>query len=57
MEFPFTIKLNAPTHEKAREAMQAMLDLKKSMSHEDLILLAKKVKENPSLIQTAKKWL
>lgn len=57
MEFTFTIKIDASTSEKAREAMQAMIDLKKSMSHEDLILFAKKVKEKPHLIQTAKKWL
>ena len=57
MEFTFTIKVDAPTNEKAKEALQAMVDLKKSMSHEDLILFAKKVKQKPSLIQTVKKWL
>ncbi len=57
MQFTFNIKIDAPTIEKAREALQAMIDLKKTMSHEDLLLLAKKVKENPTLIQTAKKWL
>ncbi len=57
MEFTFTVKIDAPSNEKARQALQAMIDLKKSMSHEDLVLFAKKVKENPTLIQTAKKWL
>ncbi|MBI4946298.1 MAG: hypothetical protein HY840_07850 [Bacteroidetes bacterium] len=57
MEFTFNVKIDAPTSEKAREAIQAMIDLKKSMSHEDLLLFAKKVKEKPGLIQTAKKWL
>ena len=57
MEFTFNIKIDALTNEKAREALQAMVDLKKSMSHEDLVLFARKVKEKPSLIQTAKKWL
>ena len=57
MQFTFNVKNDAPTIEKAREALQAMIDLKKTMSHEDLLLLAKKVKENPTLIQTAKKWL
>ena len=57
MEFTFNVKIDAATNEKAKEAIQAMIDLKKSMSHEDLILFAKRVKEKPSLIQTAKKWL
>ena len=57
MEFTFNVKIDAPSNEKARAAIQAMIDLKKSMSHEDLLLFAKKVKENPGLIQTAKKWL
>lgn len=57
MEFTFNVRLDAPTIEKAKEALQAMIDLKKSMSHEDLLLFSKKVKEKPGLIQTAKKWL
>jgi hypothetical protein len=57
MEYSYTVKIDAPTPEKAKEALQAMLDLKKTMSHEDLLLFAKKVKDNPGLIQTAKKWL
>jgi hypothetical protein len=57
MEYSYTVKIDAPTAEKAKEALQAMLDLKKATSHEDLILFAKKIKENPGLIQTAKKWL
>lgn len=57
MEFTFNVKIDAPTIEKAKEALQAMIDLKKSMSHEDLLLFAKKIKEKPHLIQTAKKWL
>lgn len=57
MEFTFNVKIDAPTNEKAREALQAMIDLKKSMSHEDLLLFSKKVKENPGLIASAKKWL
>lgn len=57
MEYTFNVKIDAPTNDKAKEALKAMIDLKKSMSHEDLILFAKKVKEKPSLIQTAKQWL
>lgn len=57
MEYIFNVKIDAPTSEKAKEALQAMIDLKKSMSHEDLLLFSKKVKQNPSLVQTAKKWL
>lgn len=57
MDFTFNIRIDASTNEKAKEALQAMIDLKKSMSHEDLLLFAKKVKEKPSLVQTAKKWL
>lgn len=57
MEFIFNVKIDAPTNEQAKAALQAMIDLKKSMSHEDLLLFAKKVKEKPSLIQTAKKWM
>jgi hypothetical protein len=57
MEYTYNVKIDAPTAEKAREALQAMLDLKKMLAHEDLLLLAKKIKEKPSLIQTAKKWL
>ena len=55
--FEFKIKIEASTNERAREALSAMIDLKKSMSHEDLILFSKKVKADPGLIQTAKKWL
>lgn len=57
MEFTFNVKIDAPTIEKAKEALQAMIDLKKSMSHNDLLLFSKKVKEKPNLIQTAKQWL
>ena len=57
MEYSYNVKIDAPNPDKAKEALQAMLDLKRAMSHEDLILFAKKVKENPGLIQTAKKWL
>jgi hypothetical protein len=57
MEYTYNVKIDAPSSDKAKEALQAMFDLKKAMSHEDLILFAKKVKENPGLIQTAKKWL
>ena len=57
MEFIFNVKIDAPTSEQAKEALQAMIDLKKSMSHKDLLLFAEKIKEKPYLIQTAKKWL
>jgi hypothetical protein len=55
--FEFKVKLEGEDRAQAVEALAAMLDLKKSMIHEDLVLFAKKVKEKPSLIQTAKKWL
>jgi hypothetical protein len=57
MEFTFNVKIDAPNIEKAKEALQAMIDLKKSMTHEDLLLFRNKIVTNPSLIQTAKKWL
>lgn len=57
MEFTFNVKIDAPSIEKAKEALQAMIDLKKSMTHEDLLLFRNKIATNPSLIQTAKKWL
>jgi hypothetical protein len=57
MEFTFNVKIDAPNIDKAKEALQAMIDLKKSMTHEDLLLFRNKIVTNPSLIQTAKKWL
>ena len=53
----YRIFIEAPTREKTKEAMEALMDLKKSMSLEDLLLFSKKVKADPGLIQKAKKWL
>jgi hypothetical protein len=57
MLFEYKIKIEAKNKEEAEKALQAMIDLKKTLSYEDLILFARKVRENPSLIQSAKRWL
>jgi hypothetical protein len=56
MEFTFTVKIDAPTIEKAKEALQAMIDLKKSLQHEDLIYLANLAKRKPSFVKKAKPY-
>ena len=53
--YSFTIK--ADTEAKCIEAMTAASQLVTSLTHEDLLLLAKTAKEKPQLLQTAKAFL
>jgi len=55
--YEYKVKIEAENEVQAKAAMQAMVDLKKSLSHADLLLLAKTAKEKPHLLQTAKKFL
>lgn len=55
--YHFNVQIESESIEKAREALTAMLDLKKKLSHDDLVGLAKKIKNNPSIIKTAKTLL
>jgi len=56
-QFEFKVKIQAISKANAKQALNAMFDIKKSMSDEDLIGLAKIVKEKPHLIKKAKMFL
>jgi len=56
-EFNFNVKIESENIDKAKEALSAMLDLKKTLTHDDLVGLAKKIKAKPGVIAMAKKLL
>ena len=55
--FEFKVKIQANTSEEAKQILTALFDIKKSISTEDLIFFADKVKEKPNLVKKAKKYL
>ncbi len=55
--FEYNVKVQAKDSAEAVRILTALMDIKKSMSADDLILFARKVKENPTLIQKAKLFL
>ena len=56
-QFEFKVKIQAPDNAKAKQVLSAMFEIKKALSDEDLLLLAKAVKEKPNLIKKAKMFL
>lgn len=55
--YEYKIKLEAKDSNEAKQAIEAMFAIKKGLTHADLLLFAKIVKEKPNLIQKAKRWL
>lgn len=51
-----TIGIEAPSEKQAVELAQALVKIKNSLSDNDLLELAKILKENPGIVQTAKKF-
>ena len=56
-QFEFKVKVEATSNANAKQVLTALFDIKKSLSDEDLIGLAKIVKEKPHLIKKAKMFL
>lgn len=60
-EYEFKVKIDARDINEAKEILQAMFDLMKATRHElstkDFVEMAKKVKEKPSLILSAKLFI
>lgn len=55
--FKYTLSVETETKEDSIKVMDAVTALIKNVSPNDLELFAKKVANNPNIIQTAKKWL
>jgi len=56
-QFEFKVKVEAISNANAKQVLTAMFDIKKALSDEDLIGLAKLVKEKPHLVKKAKMFL
>lgn len=57
MPFEFKVKIQADSNGQAKKLLKAMFDIKKALKDDDLLLLAKSLKDNPSLIKKAKIFL
>jgi hypothetical protein len=57
MTHKISIGIEAPNEQKAVELAKALVQIKNSLSDKDLLDLAKILKENPGIIQIAKKYL
>jgi len=57
MEHPVTIGIKADSKAQALEVAKALIDIKNALSDSDLLDLAKLLKQNPSIVSTAKKFL
>lgn len=57
MVYEVTIGIEAPNEQQATELTQALLGIVNSLSVTDLKDLAKLLKENPGIVQKAKKYL
>ena len=57
MEFTYNFKVNAKDKDTSVKVMNALTKLAKSISPDDLKMLAEKIEANPGLIETAKKFL
>lgn len=57
MEHQITIGIEAESQQKAVAIVQALVQIKNCLSEQDLIELAKILKEKPGLVKTAKKFL
>ncbi|MFH0895404.1 MAG: hypothetical protein V2A54_13290 [Bacteroidota bacterium] len=59
--YEFKVKIDANDPEEAKEVLQAMFDIMKTarqeLSTHDFIIMAKKIKEKPSLIKKANMFL
>lgn len=57
MQFEFKVKIQSSSNANAKQVLAAMFDIKKALKDDDLLLLAKSLKANPSLINKAKMFL
>ena len=56
-EYGFNVNIQAKDNGEAAKIVAALIDLKKLMTTEDLLLFVKKVKADPKLIQRAKLFI
>jgi len=56
-KFEFKVKIQASSNARAKMLLAAMFEIKKVLSDDDLLLLAKKLKKNPSLVNKAKRFM
>lgn len=52
-----TISINAPSEKAALELAKALVQIKNALSDKDLLELARILKENPGIVEMAKKML
>lgn len=57
MEHQITIGIEAESQQKAVAIVQALVQIKNCLSEQDLIELAKILKEKPGVVKMAKKFL
>ncbi len=57
MEHQITIGIEAKTKQQATAITQALIEIKNALSENDLLELAKILKSNPGIVQTAKRFL
>ena len=57
MEHKITIGIEAESQTKATEIAQALVDIKNSLTVDDLLELSKILKEKPGIVKKAKKFL
>ena len=52
-----TIHIEAGSSQEAQEIVSALLDIKKALTKDDLMLFSKAIKKKPSLVQKAKMFI
>lgn len=57
MRYKVCIEIDAPNEPQANELVQALVQIKNSLSDKDLLDLARLLKEKPGIVKTAKKFL
>lgn len=57
MIFEITIGIEAQSEQQAAEIAKALVEIKNKLSDNDIKDLAKLLKNNPSIVKTAKKFL
>lgn len=57
MIYEITIGIEAQTEQQAAELAKALVDIKNKLSDSDVKDLAKLLKNNPTIVKTAKKFL
>ena len=55
--YEFKVNIQAGTNTQAKRLLAALLDIKKAVSDDDLLLFAGAIKKNPKLVGRAKMFM